>query len=146
METRPLEIHRVLRPPGQLAIIYNRRDESVPWIAKMSAIVDRHRRSTPQYRSEEWRRVFDQQLFGPWTQTDFRWSQPMTGALLRDRVASISFIAQLDPSVRADVLDEIEDAARREFGGLEPFEMPHTTEIYWAPLPHKVNVTRIAPL
>jgi SAM-dependent methyltransferase len=39
------EIHRVLRPGGHLGLIGYRFDHSVPWVARLSALTNRHRDS-----------------------------------------------------------------------------------------------------
>lgn len=36
------EMHRVLKPDGTLAVLWNRRNDNVPWVEKMSQIVGRH--------------------------------------------------------------------------------------------------------
>ena len=38
------EIRRVLRPGGGLGLVWNRRDESVPWVSEMSAVLSWHDR------------------------------------------------------------------------------------------------------
>jgi SAM-dependent methyltransferase len=35
------ELHRVLRPGGRVGLLWNVRDESVPWMARITAVVDR---------------------------------------------------------------------------------------------------------
>jgi SAM-dependent methyltransferase len=125
------EVHRVLRPRGKLLIVYNRRDESVPWVARLSAIIDAYRGDAPQYRSGRWRDAFDTTgLFDPFERRDFRWAQPLTPALLHDRVASISFIAHLGPGDRAKVMRSVDELVADELGGRTEFSMPHTTEVY----------------
>lgn len=53
------EISRVLRPGGQLLTAWNVRDESVPWVAARSEIVDRHAGDAPRYRTMNWRRAIE---------------------------------------------------------------------------------------
>jgi SAM-dependent methyltransferase len=125
------EVHRVLRPRGKLVIVYNRRDESVPWVARLSAIIDAYRGDAPQYRSGRWREVFDATgLFDPLERWDFRWAQQLTPATLHDRVASISFIALLGPEERGEVMRSVHELVAHELGGRTEFAMPHTTEVY----------------
>jgi SAM-dependent methyltransferase len=52
------EIHRVLRTRGRLGLLWNLRDESVDWVRRMGAIIDRHLGDTPIERTGEWRRSF----------------------------------------------------------------------------------------
>jgi A/G-specific adenine glycosylase len=44
------EIARVLRPGGGLAILWNERDESTPWVAEMSRIIRWHERTVSRYQ------------------------------------------------------------------------------------------------
>jgi SAM-dependent methyltransferase len=53
------ELHRVLRPGGRVGLLWNVRDESVPWMARITAIIDRHAGDTPRYRDGRWRTAFD---------------------------------------------------------------------------------------
>jgi SAM-dependent methyltransferase len=125
------ELRRVLRPRGHLAIVYNRRDESVEWVARLSEIIDEYRGDTPHYRSGRWREEFKTTpLFGPLDRRDFQWEQPLSAALLRDRVASVSFIARLDGKRCTQVMRAVDELAAHEFGGRKEFAMPHTTEVY----------------
>ena len=48
------EIGRVLKPGGGLAMVWNRRDESEPWVARMSEIVDWHNRPISKYDTTDW--------------------------------------------------------------------------------------------
>lgn len=45
------EMARVLKPGGVLGLIWNVRDESVPWVAELSTITDPWEGDTPRYRT-----------------------------------------------------------------------------------------------
>ena len=49
------EIHRVLRPGGRLGLIWNFRDETVPWVAELTRIMEPHRGSAPRAAAGTWR-------------------------------------------------------------------------------------------
>ena len=53
-----VEIDRVLRPGGSLGLIWNVRDESVPWIAALTALMAPYEKDTPRYTSGEWKDLF----------------------------------------------------------------------------------------
>ena len=60
------ELRRVLRPDGGLALIWQSRDASVSWVAKLNEIIDRADDGHPRFRTEAWRHAFDlTALFDP---------------------------------------------------------------------------------
>jgi SAM-dependent methyltransferase len=90
------EIHRVLRPGGHVGLIWNVRDESVDWVAAITAIMTPYEGDAPRFRSGEWRKLFPAEGFGPLREKHF--PNGHTGApeqVIVDRVLSTSFIAAL---------------------------------------------------
>lgn len=125
------EAARVLRPGASLALIWNTRDESVPWVARFSEVVHWHRRDVPRYvqDGELEATVAASGRFEPVTRHAVPHAQPLTRALLVDRAASISYVAALDEPERARVLDAVRSLA----AGLPPeFELPYRTDVYLA--------------
>ena len=112
------EIDRVLRPGGGVALVWNRRDESVPWVAEMSRIIHWNQGTIPGYDG----------LKPPgFTLWSCGYTQRLTRAGLLDRVASVSYIAVMGEQERASVLEEIGELVR-EFP--EPFDLPYVTEVH----------------
>lgn len=52
------EFCRVLAPGGRLGLIWNVRDESVDWVAALTAITDKFENHTPRFRTGAWQQVF----------------------------------------------------------------------------------------
>jgi SAM-dependent methyltransferase len=128
------ELHRVLRPGGRLGLIWNLRDESVPWVARITAILDRHAGVTPRYRDGRWRAAVDAtDGFTPLTERHFRQRHELDRAALLDRFASISFVAALPAAARARLLAEIDQvvAAEPSLAGPGPVGLPYRTDLYW---------------
>jgi SAM-dependent methyltransferase len=122
------EIHRVMRPGGRLALVWNRRDLEAPAHAVIEGILVRHKGDTPRHRDNDWRRAMDRsELFEPGGETEVENVQRVPRGGLADRVASTSFIAALPEDERAAVLEEV---ARREASLPEPLELPHVTELF----------------
>src|ERR1700734_207593 len=59
------EIHRVLKPGGAFGLVWNVRDDSVPWVAALSRIMKTFEGDAPRYSSQKWRNVFPAEGFGP---------------------------------------------------------------------------------
>jgi SAM-dependent methyltransferase len=128
------ELHRVLRPGGRVGLLWNARDESVPWMARIGAVVDRHAGDTPRYRHGRWRAAFDASAgFTPLQGRRFPNCHRLDRAGLLDRFASISFLATLPEEARARVLAEIGDIVDHEpsLAGPGPLAVPYRTDLFW---------------
>jgi ubiquinone/menaquinone biosynthesis C-methylase UbiE len=112
------EIDRVLKPGGGVALVWNRRDESVPWVADMSRIIHWNRGLNPQYDG------FALDGFTKWTCS---YVQSLSHDGLLDRVASVSYIAAMDERERAGVLAQVSELVR---GFTEPIPLPYVTEVF----------------
>lgn len=98
------EIHRVLKPGGKLALVWNLRDARVPWVARLDGIVNVLQGDTPRYYTGAWRQVFPHPGFGPLQEQHF--SQGHSGSVenvIFNRVRSTSFIAALPEAERQAV-------------------------------------------
>jgi SAM-dependent methyltransferase len=126
------EIGRVLRPGGGLALLWNSRDTSVPWVARLNEVIRWNRGQIPAYDSgaEDWAALVARA--GGFTTlqfTSFRHDQEMDLPLLLDRVSSTSYIAALPDGDRARLLDDVR-ALVSEAGLAEHFALPHRTDLY----------------
>jgi SAM-dependent methyltransferase len=99
------EIHRVLRPGGALALVWNRRRMDEPLNQAIEDLIAPHRGHTSAFHSGAWRAPFERtRLFGPLEERVFPNEQFLDADGLADRIASVSFIAALDEEERAKVL------------------------------------------
>lgn len=126
------DIARVLRPGGGLALLWNERDESVAWVAEMSRLIRWHERTVSRYQHVTWANVVaSAQRFTPLAERTLRWEQPLTRALLADRVRSISYIAVMPPAERERLATRVIDLVARL---PEPFPMPYICRVQWCHL------------
>jgi len=123
------EIHRVLRPEGLLALLWNRRVEGDPANRAFDELVDPYRHEVPTHRWDSWRGVFDEtRLFGPLEERTFASEQRLDADGMEARVGSISFIAALDDPERSRVL-----ARARELAGEGTVVLPYRAEVQICP-------------
>lgn len=126
------EIARVLRPGGGLALLWNERDESTPWVAEMSRIIRWHERTVSRYQHVVWAEIVARSgRFTPLQEQAMVWEQPLTRDLLADRVRSISYIAAMpEPERERHVADVVALVNRLP----EPFPLPYRCRVQWAHL------------
>jgi SAM-dependent methyltransferase len=129
------EMHRVLRPGGRLGMIWNVRDESVPWLAELTRLIDSYAGGEPSHRRGTWRSAFDgSRLFGPLRRATYRYEQRSDPDGVVDRVASISYVAALPEPARREVAGRVRHllAGHPDTRGRQELMISHRTEVYWS--------------
>ncbi|GGM39355.1 class I SAM-dependent methyltransferase [Dactylosporangium sucinum] len=122
------EIARVLKQNGCFVPIWNVRDESVPWVADLSAVFDGHRG-----REALDERFLPGDQFGPRfggaELRKFSWSATHTADSLVELVQSRSFYLVSDEPNRRRLEQEVRELVK-DHG--ERFELPYVTYVYRA--------------
>jgi SAM-dependent methyltransferase len=124
------EIHRVLKPGGAFGLVWNVRDDSVPWVAALSRIMKTFEGDAPRYSSQKWRNVFPAEGFGPLR--EHRFSNTHTGPpekVIIDRVMSVSFMAALPPDQQEHVISQLKEviATYPDLAGQAQVTFPYKT-------------------
>ena len=123
------EIHRVLRPGGGVALIWNVRDERDPLQAALSEIIDPLLGDTPRRTQRNWRTMLaDSGLFERCERKLFEYEQELDEQGVVERVVSISFIAAAPQAVRDDVEARVRALVH---GAAQPVRLPYMTEVYF---------------
>ncbi len=126
-----LEIHRVLRPGSPVAVVWNRRELSDPLWASIDALLERHRHGEPTYKTGEWRSALT--ATGLFREPDgrvFRHNHALTPEQLVDRVASVSYIANLDSGERRRLADQVLTMGLAAAEGKGTLDLPYRTEVW----------------
>jgi len=126
-ETALPEISRVLSPGGTLALAWNQRDESIPWVRKLGRIIDR-----PVESMDPSEPLLDSGCFEGVEHAAYSFWQTIDRANVVDLVLSRSNVALLS--------DEEREAKRREvlafyddYGrGMDGMQLPYTCLAYRA--------------
>jgi SAM-dependent methyltransferase len=121
------EIARVLRPGGRLALVWNVRDEGVPWVRRLGRLI-----GSPEQLVDPTHALLSSNLFGYVEAKTFRFWQHLDRNLLRDLVSSRSQVATMSEPARERVLrgvDELYDGYGR---GPDGMLLPYVTRCYRA--------------
>ncbi len=116
------EIARVLRPGGRLGIVWNLRDESVDWVARLSELID----AGGEQDRDDADDIADSGLYEPAEEAEWRWEQPLDRDRLRDLVLSRSYCATMPSGPREEVLAAV-DRLYDEVAGPDGLSMPYGT-------------------
>lgn len=124
------EIHRVLRPGGLLGLIWNARDESLPWVKAAFAVTKPYEAGAPRFHSGAWRSAFPAPGFGPLLEQRFPHEHrgpPET--VIVDRLLSTSFIARLSDAERDAIAARLRAliATDPALAGQAEIALPYTT-------------------
>lgn len=127
------EILRVLRPGGVLGLIWNGRDETVPWVAALSAITDEFEGDAPRYKTGCWRRLFPFEGLSALAERHARYAHVGSPEqVIVARTMSVSFVAALPAAERQDVERRVRAlvSATPELAGQARVAFPYETSMF----------------
>lgn len=126
------EIARVLRPGGVLAMVWNARDEAIPWVRKLSTII-----GSPENNTDLAGPAGASEHFGLMEEQEFRFWQTLRRDELFDLVRSRSYVALLEQAERDDLLGRV-GALYDDYGrGPDGMQLPYLTRCYRTTVRHQ---------
>ena len=135
------EISRVLNPGGTLALAWNQRDESIPWVRKLGRLIEKPIESMDPSES-----LLDSGCLEGIEHGQYTFWQTIHRASVVDLVLSRSNIAMLSDeeraAKRAEVLAFYDDYGR----GMDGMQLPYTCLCYRAPVVPPVPVRPAPPV
>lgn len=132
------EIARVLNPGGHLAVVYTTRDDTVPWVKRLMALMHQ---ADPQsmrgdFGAESLETVADSPYFGPLERKNFRNWVPITRSGLLAMVERRPSVAQLDHEARASLLEQVGALYDSSARAPEPLLLPYQTSCWRSVVDH----------
>jgi SAM-dependent methyltransferase len=124
------EMHRVLKPGGILGLIWNTKDDSVPWVKAAFDAIEPYEGDVPRFHNGAWRRVFPATGFGPLHEQRFAHEHRGTPeTVIVDRLLSVSFISALPTAERDEVAAQLHRliATDPALAGKAEIALPYTT-------------------
>lgn len=119
------EVGRVLAPGGRLVLLWNERDERIPWVRKLGALIGRQGQDVDPTRV-----IDDSGMFSAVEEQQFRFWQVVNRETVQDLVLSRSNLAVLPDedreAKRAEVLAFYDDYGR----GMDGMQLPYTCRVF----------------
>ena len=121
------EIARVLRPGGRVCLLWNTRNEKIPWVRRLGTLIG----TQDQLRDPAQALIYSE-LFGFVEDREFSHWQTVDRRSIQDLVLSRSTVAVLDAEARAAKMAEVL-ALYDEYGrGMDGMQLPYVTRCFRA--------------
>ncbi len=119
------EVRRVLKPRGKFSVVWNVRDERIPWVKKLGRIIGTHDQDTDPTELLDTSMKFilvESATFSQWQRIDRRTIQDLT--------LSRSNVATLDEAGRAEVVAEVLDLYDSYGRGMDGMQLPYEVRCF----------------
>ena len=125
-------VARVLRPGGTLGLVWNLRDERVPWVARLTEVM--HRATGESFLDNS---VIQTGPFGPLEEAQFEWSMEFDRPGLIELLKSRSYYIIASPDEQASLEAAVHDLLDHDpdVGGKTVWKMPYRTHAFRMRLP-----------
>jgi SAM-dependent methyltransferase len=124
------ELRRVLRPGGVVGLVWNTRDERVPWVGALGELLAAEARDHEADQGVV--AAFATALPADVAVLDSAVIQPVTPEQVVGGVGTRSYVATMDAARRAEFLGRIRDLLARhpDTRGRQHLDLPYTTRAY----------------
>jgi SAM-dependent methyltransferase len=126
------EIVRVLRPGGHVSLAWNLRDDRVPWVRRLGALI-----GTQEQQNDPTNTLLGSGLFGYVEAATFRFWQRLDLPLLRDLIRSRSNVAVMTDAERDRLLRQVDELYADYGRGPDGMLLPYLTHCYRAVVKHR---------
>jgi len=132
------EIARVLRPGGRLAALYVTRDDTVPWVQRLAALLQKYDPGAMagDYGADSITWITDSPYFGEPARRNFRNWVPATRDDLRAMVRRRPATAQLPEPEREQLLAQVDELYASVARPPEPLMLPYQISCWRAVVDH----------
>lgn len=121
------EIARILKPRGHLALVWNSRDERIPWVRRMGDLLGRQGLDTGTAQH-----LVRSDLFGAMEESSFKHWQEVNRETILDLARSRSAYLVMDRAAQEAHLDDVR-AFYEDYGrGMDGMQIPYVTQCYRA--------------
>lgn len=121
------EVARVLHPGGVLGLVWNIRDETLPWSARLGELLTR-----PESRITQYDHPLVGEPFDAGEYRTFPWVHEQSRSAFLDMVASRSYVIVMPSDARAALLRDVEDLldTAPETAGRSTVPVPYVTHVH----------------
>lgn len=125
-------VARVLKPGGTLGLVWNIRDERVPWVARLTEVM--HPAQGEVFVESG---TIEQGPFGPIEKATFEWSREFTRSQLLDLVRSRSYFITAPAAEQESILSGVDSLLSNDpdLAGRSSWTMPYVTHAFRMRLP-----------
>jgi len=121
------EIARILKPGGHVALVWNSRDERIPWVRRMGDLLGRQDSNTSSSQQ-----LVHSDLFGFMEETSFKHWQEVNRESILDLARSRSSYLVMDAAEQEEHLADVR-AFYADYGrGMDGMQIPYVTRCYRA--------------
>jgi len=117
----------VVQPGGRIALVWNLRDERIPWVKRLGRLI-----GTQEQNTDPTQDLLSSHLFGFVESATFRFWQPLDRDRLRDLVLSRSHVAVMEQLERDAVLAQVDELYDGFGRGADGMLLPYVTHCFKA--------------